>query len=68
MPDPTRADRSRTATWLLRAKIIALGLSIGIGARWIKSTWDAYQQPGENPPSSSRPESTDSELEPGAKK
>jgi hypothetical protein len=56
MPEPTPAARSRSATWLLRMKIVALGLSLGIGARWIKSTWEAFHQPQPNPATNSSPE------------
>ena len=41
MPEPEPAKRTRAAKWSQRIIIIALGLSLGLAAKWIKETWQA---------------------------
>jgi hypothetical protein len=55
MPEPTPADRRRWANWTLRLKIIALGLTIGIVARWVNQAWQATAAPKQDSESISAP-------------
>jgi hypothetical protein len=48
MSHPGLPYRSRSATWLLRVQIVALGITLGLGARWIKSVWESLHQPPAN--------------------
>lgn len=45
MPEHPPVDRSRWASWSLRVKIVALGLMLGMVARWANQAWQAYAGP-----------------------
>ena len=45
MTDPTEQRRSYWSAWSGRIAIVALGLTLGTGARWIRQTWEFFAAP-----------------------
>jgi hypothetical protein len=52
MAETSEAKRQYWQRWSNRVLIIVIGLSLGLGARWIKKAWQASQR---NAPASSAP-------------
>ncbi|WP_254510134.1 hypothetical protein [Anatilimnocola floriformis] len=45
MTDPTGQRGGYRSAWSSRAAIIGLGVTLGLGAKWIRQTWEYLAHP-----------------------